>query len=296
TVRERGVPTVVSAFYIMFSETEDIQQFCVFGKTIEDLMEEVGEELARKMLTVRDTNPEVWTSTLESYIDTVLDGMKKISKIRSRTNYQTLKMNYIAKKFSSISQVVRVDVKGTRISDGFDIFHIEVAGPPCDATYDGRFLVTELATAVMPFSFNSRCQYKSVLKLMAIFHKLMEVIIRLVLRSKETTVRHKVTASQFIFNAFMIFTDDIRYVTEILCCFALPTHPWRSSGRWMMLEVRRGDFMSVIKKVSSSTQTCLPSRRPVKGRKTSLAIKVDFLFVKHFFGTERSQKFLGNSN
>lgn len=73
-------------------------------------MEEVGEELARKMLTVRDTNPEVWTSTLESYIDTVLDGMKKISKIRSRTNYQTLKMNYIAKKFSSICKSINLSL------------------------------------------------------------------------------------------------------------------------------------------------------------------------------------------
>jgi len=35
---------------------------------------------------------------------------------------------------------------------------------------DGRFLVTELATAVMPFSFNGRDQYKVILRMMAIFH------------------------------------------------------------------------------------------------------------------------------
>ena len=37
-------------------------------------------------------------------------------------------------KSSTSSGIVRVDIKGTRISDGFDIFHMEVAGPPCNAT------------------------------------------------------------------------------------------------------------------------------------------------------------------
>ncbi|CAG8557479.1 11358_t:CDS:2, partial [Paraglomus occultum] len=61
---------------------------------------------------------------------------------------------------------------------------------------DGRFLVTELATATIPFSFNARSQYKAVLRMMAIFHDevikqeaLMEKINRSVLRTKETKVR-----------------------------------------------------------------------------------------------------------
>ncbi|GBC05779.1 hypothetical protein RclHR1_06420002 [Rhizophagus clarus] len=37
-------------------------------------------------------------------------------------------------KSSTNSGIVRVDVKGTRISDGFDILHMEVAGPPYNAT------------------------------------------------------------------------------------------------------------------------------------------------------------------
>ncbi|GBC05780.1 hypothetical protein RclHR1_06420003 [Rhizophagus clarus] len=62
---------------------------------------------------------------------------------------------------------------------------------------DGRFLITELATAVMPFSFNGRDQYKTILRMVAIFHdqitkqeKLMKKINRSVLRPKETTVRN----------------------------------------------------------------------------------------------------------
>ena len=35
---------------------------------------------------------------------------------------------------------------------------------------DGRFLSTELATALIPFSFQGRNQYKALLRLMAIFH------------------------------------------------------------------------------------------------------------------------------
>ncbi|CAI2184250.1 12342_t:CDS:1, partial [Funneliformis geosporum] len=37
-------------------------------------------------------------------------------------------------KSSTNSGIVRVDTKGTRISDGLDIFHMEVAGPPLNAT------------------------------------------------------------------------------------------------------------------------------------------------------------------
>ena len=35
---------------------------------------------------------------------------------------------------------------------------------------DGQFFSTELATAVIPFTFSGRIQYKAVLRLMAIFH------------------------------------------------------------------------------------------------------------------------------
>ncbi|KAG9293506.1 hypothetical protein G9A89_005509 [Geosiphon pyriformis] len=61
---------------------------------------------------------------------------------------------------------------------------------------DGYFLVTELATATIPFSFNARSQYKAVLRMMAIFHDemikqeaLTEKINQSVLRTKETKVR-----------------------------------------------------------------------------------------------------------
>ncbi|KAG9301129.1 hypothetical protein G9A89_012512 [Geosiphon pyriformis] len=61
---------------------------------------------------------------------------------------------------------------------------------------DGHFLVTELATATIPFGFNARSQYKAILRMMAIFHDemikqeaLMEKINRSVLRTKETKVR-----------------------------------------------------------------------------------------------------------
>ena len=37
-------------------------------------------------------------------------------------------------KSSTNSGIVKVDIKGTRMSDGLDIFHMEVAGSPCNAT------------------------------------------------------------------------------------------------------------------------------------------------------------------
>ncbi|CAB4409194.1 unnamed protein product [Rhizophagus irregularis] len=43
------------------------------SKTIEDLSEEIGEEFAKKLSSVRDINPGMWTPTLENYIDTVLE-------------------------------------------------------------------------------------------------------------------------------------------------------------------------------------------------------------------------------
>jgi hypothetical protein len=54
-------------------------------------MEEIGEELAAEMLTVRDINPEVWTPTLESYIDTVLDGSEQNFKNKAQDKSSDVK-------------------------------------------------------------------------------------------------------------------------------------------------------------------------------------------------------------
>ncbi|CAG8753390.1 7285_t:CDS:2, partial [Acaulospora morrowiae] len=61
---------------------------------------------------------------------------------------------------------------------------------------DGRFLATELASVIIPFSFDGRIRYKSILRMMAIFHEeiekqqtLMREIDRCVPPSKEKTVR-----------------------------------------------------------------------------------------------------------
>jgi plasmid maintenance system antidote protein VapI len=48
-----------------------------FDKTISELTLEIGVELANKLYSVRDTNPEVWTSNLEKYIDTALKNTGK---------------------------------------------------------------------------------------------------------------------------------------------------------------------------------------------------------------------------
>jgi len=156
-------------------------------------------------------------------------------------------------KSESNSGIVLVDAKATRISDGLDIWHLEVAGPPCNATDkhvlgdskktfqtdllnlisilrehldcdmdlatkikvfsiqsihtrltlyslnllpNGHFLSCELASAVLPFSLNGRGQYKSVLRMMSIFHDeitkqdvLFEEINKTVTRSKKLKVR-----------------------------------------------------------------------------------------------------------
>lgn len=66
----------ISAFLYRFHETGDILSlFRVIdiSKTIEDLSEEIGEEFAKKLSSVRDINPGMWTPTLENYIDTVLE-------------------------------------------------------------------------------------------------------------------------------------------------------------------------------------------------------------------------------
>ncbi|CAG8515915.1 28185_t:CDS:2 [Dentiscutata erythropus] len=61
---------------------------------------------------------------------------------------------------------------------------------------DGRFLSSELASVDIPFSFNGKSQYKSILRMMAIFHDeitkqetLINEINKCVLRSNGTTVR-----------------------------------------------------------------------------------------------------------
>ncbi|CAG8498069.1 24707_t:CDS:2 [Gigaspora rosea] len=151
-------------------------------------------------------------------------------------------------KSESNSGIVLVDTKATKLSDGLDVWHLEVAGPPYNAPYkhilgdskktiridilnlitilwehldcdinlamrikvfnsrltlyslnilhDGRFLLCELASAVMPFSFKGRHQYKSVLRMMPIFHdelikqdELLEEINESILHSKNVTVR-----------------------------------------------------------------------------------------------------------
>jgi len=256
----------------------------------------------------------VWTTTLEGYIDTVIEGNNETFKNKAQIKGSDVgeefrlycekifidffhlvdtipsisrkigKRKHIVYQISSIfkfyertfsliefdwiesyahtakimksstnSGIVKVDIKGTRMSDGLDIFHMEVVGSPCNATdrhvmgdakktmkmdilnliailrnhldcrislatkirvysiqsinarltlyalsmlSDGRFLVSELATAVMPFNFNGRSQYKGVLRMMAIFHseitkqeELMKEVNRIVLRPKDTTVR-----------------------------------------------------------------------------------------------------------
>jgi hypothetical protein len=45
---------------------------CAFDKSVAELTLEIGAELANKLSSVRDTNPEVWTTDLERYIDNVL--------------------------------------------------------------------------------------------------------------------------------------------------------------------------------------------------------------------------------
>ena len=48
-------------------------------------------ELARKVLTLRDINPEVWSSILESYVDTVLDGNEEDFKNKAQNKLSDAK-------------------------------------------------------------------------------------------------------------------------------------------------------------------------------------------------------------
>ncbi|CAG8597364.1 2303_t:CDS:2 [Paraglomus brasilianum] len=130
-------------------------------------------------------------------------------------------------KSAEDSGIILADAKGTRMLDGLEVWHLEIAGPPkrwtrihilgdskktmrtdalnllriledrldCDVALasdikvfsmlgidtritlyslrmlkDGQFLATELATAIVPFSYNGRMQMKAVLRMMAIVH------------------------------------------------------------------------------------------------------------------------------
>ncbi|CAG8694818.1 18689_t:CDS:2, partial [Racocetra persica] len=66
-----------------------------------NLAEEVREEVARELSIIRDANSEVWTTTLEGYINTVIEENKEI---KPRLKYQMRKnfLDYIVKKFSLI--------------------------------------------------------------------------------------------------------------------------------------------------------------------------------------------------
>ncbi|CAG8753361.1 33293_t:CDS:2, partial [Racocetra persica] len=66
-----------------------------------NLAEEVGEEVARELSIIRDANPEVWTTALEGYINTVIEENKET---KPRLKYQMRKnfLDYIVKKFSLI--------------------------------------------------------------------------------------------------------------------------------------------------------------------------------------------------
>ncbi|UZO18476.1 uncharacterized protein OCT59_009789 [Rhizophagus irregularis] len=52
--------------------SQEISIICAFGMTTEELMKEIGKELARELSTSRDNNPSVWTPALERYIITTL--------------------------------------------------------------------------------------------------------------------------------------------------------------------------------------------------------------------------------
>ncbi|CAG8609333.1 6330_t:CDS:2 [Paraglomus occultum] len=51
---------------------ENATVICAFRKSYTELEREIGTYLALKACTVRDINPPVWTTSLESYVDSVL--------------------------------------------------------------------------------------------------------------------------------------------------------------------------------------------------------------------------------
>ncbi|CAI2193383.1 2282_t:CDS:2, partial [Funneliformis geosporum] len=221
---------------------QDISIVCAFWETIEELSSEIGEELAVEVFSMRDINPAVWTPALEKYLDTIFEETMDNFQTKVRTKLSEdedeLFRLYCEKVLIDFYYLIDVDPTmsrkigerkhiATRSYDGLDVWHMEVAGPPYNASEkhtlgdskktlrtdilnliailrdhldcevelatkirvfstqsinnrltlyalsmlsDGRFLVTELATATIPFSFNARSQYKAVLRMMAIFH------------------------------------------------------------------------------------------------------------------------------
>ncbi|CAI2198494.1 12639_t:CDS:2, partial [Funneliformis geosporum] len=224
---------------------QDISIVCAFWETIEELSSEIGEELAVEVFSMRDINPAVWTPALEKYLDTIFEETMDNFQTKVRTKLSEdedeLFRLYCEKVLIDFYYLIDVDptmsrkigerkhivYQATRSYDGLDVWHMEVAGPPYNASEkhtlgdskktlrtdilnliailrdhldcevelatkirvfstqsinnrltlyalsmlsDGRFLVTELATATIPFSFNARSQYKAVLRMMAIFH------------------------------------------------------------------------------------------------------------------------------
>ncbi|RIB15545.1 hypothetical protein C2G38_2039297 [Gigaspora rosea] len=259
--------------------TQNNSVICAFALIAKELETEIGTELTKELFSMRDRNPVVWNSDLEEYINATLKesdvdpnidrkiGEQKhiiyqvlaLFKFYERT-FLILDVDWIEShsrpaklmKSESNSGIVLVDTKATKLSDGLDVWHLEVAGPPYNAPYkhilgdskktiridilnlitilwehldcdinlamrikvfsmlsinsrltlyslnilhDGRFLLCELASAVMPFSFKGRHQYKSVLRMMPIFHdelikqdELLEEINESILHSKNVTI------------------------------------------------------------------------------------------------------------
>ncbi|CAG8502447.1 27289_t:CDS:2 [Dentiscutata erythropus] len=121
-----------------------------FTLTKEELNVEIGTKLSEELSFMRERNPVIWNSALEEYLDTTLNEsgnkFKDLLQLRRRWPYYetflTLDIDWIefhsrlAKilKSESNSGIVLVDAKATRHFDGQDIWHLEVAGSPCNAT------------------------------------------------------------------------------------------------------------------------------------------------------------------
>ncbi|CAG8485330.1 4128_t:CDS:2 [Acaulospora morrowiae] len=157
---------------------EDISVILAFNKTISELSVDIGRELANKLFSLCDANPEVWSSNLEEYIDGVLDNNGKKYEIAAleisdepfqiyckkvlldfyyvfdRNPYTSLKIinkKFVICRISSIfkyyeatfpylkfewmevyahsanSDIVKLNSKATRYSDGLDLWHMDVA-------------------------------------------------------------------------------------------------------------------------------------------------------------------------
>ncbi|CAG8719994.1 8518_t:CDS:2 [Gigaspora margarita] len=150
--------------------SEDILVVCAFGKTISELASEIGYECAIELSYVHDITPSVLhikkpDELFRLYCEKILvdfyflvDIHSKIDqKIRERkfiiyqissifkfykTTFFTLEFDWIeSRSYSSKitksetnSGIVKVDAKAIWNSDGLEIWHMEVAGGPSDAT------------------------------------------------------------------------------------------------------------------------------------------------------------------